>query len=233
MHPHLRHPHPFSPWLGARAPFDEEVAPPRPPRWFAMAGGPRRGPGPRPERGGGPGGHGPGFGGHGFGGPGFGGPFGGRGSRARRGDVRVAILRLLAEQPMHGYQIIQELSSRTGGIWNPSPGSVYPTLAALEDQGLIRADDVDGKRVFQLTDAGRADVGPEAGRSAAPWEDVAAGTGGYAELRDVVMGVVGAARQVAAAGTSSQLERAVALLRETRRRLYQLLAEDPETPAEQ
>ena len=141
--------------------------------------------------------------------------------------MRSAILRLLAEQPMHGYQIIQELSSRTGGVWSPSPGSVYPTLAALEDQGLIRVEDCEGKRVFHLTDAGQSAKEAEAGR-AAPWDDVAAGTGGHRDFREVIMGVMGAARQVASAGTPSQLERAATLLRETRRQLYQLLAEEPE-----
>jgi DNA-binding PadR family transcriptional regulator len=177
---------------------------------------------------------GPGRHGGGFGppfGPGFGPPFGGRGPRARRGDIRLAVLRLLAEQPMHGYQIIQELGSRSGGAWNPSPGSVYPTLAALEDQGLVRAEDADGKRVFRLTDAGRDRLAEEADRPA-PWDEAAASGGGHRELRDVTVGVADAARQVAAAGTRGQVERAVALLRETRRRLYQLLAEDPDDEPE-
>jgi len=89
-------------------------------------------------------------------GPGFGrgggfGPGHGRGGRTRRGDVRAAILALLAEEPMHGYQIITELTERSGGVWRPSPGSVYPTLSALEDQGLVTADTSEGRRVFQLT----------------------------------------------------------------------------------
>ena len=165
-----------------------------------------------------------------FGGPGFGGPpFGGRGPRARRGDIRLAVLRLLAEQPMHGYQIIQELASRTGGMWNPSPGSVYPTLNALEDQSLVRAEEVEGRKVFHLTDAGRERLAQEASRPA-PWDEVAAETGERSDLRDVTMGVLGAAHQVGSAGTPGQIERAVALLREARRRLYQVLAEDPEAP---
>jgi DNA-binding PadR family transcriptional regulator len=207
------------------------------PLWLAMTGrrgGPGSGPGPEGGRGRGHGlghGHGP------FGGPfgGFGGPFGGFGGgrgRARRGDIRAAILRLLAEVPMHGYQIIQELSARTGGAWNPSPGSIYPTLQALEDKGLIRADDVEGKRVFQLTDAGRAEVERDREHNAAPWDDVAASSGGFADLREVTLGVVGAARQVAQAGTPGQLQRAVTVLKDARRKLYQLLAEDPEAEPE-
>lgn len=192
------------------------------PRWLAMAA--RRG-GPRPR----PGDHehGPGHGhGRGHGGP-FGGPGGGPRGRARRGDIRAAVLRLLAEQPMHGYQIIQELSARTGGVWQPSPGSIYPTLQALEDQGLVRAGDVEGKRVFTLTDDGQAEVArSREQQETTPWDEVAAGTGGMGELREVAMGVLGAARQVGRAGTPSQITRAVAVLKDARRKLYQLLAED-------
>lgn len=78
---------------------------------------------------------GPPFGGGPFGG-GRGGRGGGRG-RARRGDVRASILALLKDRPMHGYEMIQEIGERSGGAWKPSPGSVYPTLQLLEDEGLI------------------------------------------------------------------------------------------------
>src|SRR6188472_4443264 len=91
-------------------------------------------------------------------GPHPGGPrmgFRGRGRGARRGDVRSAILALLAESPMHGYQIITELGERSGGEWRPSAGSVYPTLQQLEDEGLVRSEASDGRRVMALTDAGR------------------------------------------------------------------------------
>src|ERR1700727_1315342 len=93
----------------------------------------------------------------GFGGPGFGGPRGGgRGrGRARRGDVRLAALRLLAEEPRNGCQLMQTIEERSGGNWRPSPGSMYPTLSQLEDEGLIRTVDEDGTRLFQITDAGR------------------------------------------------------------------------------
>ena len=94
--------------------------------------------------------------GHGRGGFG-GGPFFGPGRRAGRGDIRAAILTLLAEEPMHGYQVIQVISERSGGNWTPSPGSVYPTLQQLEDEGLIEAAASEsGRRVFALTDDGRA-----------------------------------------------------------------------------
>ena len=92
---------------------------------------------------------------HGFGPPGFDRMFFGPGRKAGRGDIRATILALLAEEPMHGYQIIQEVTDRTGGAWRPSPGSVYPTLQQLEDEELVRTVHTDGRRVFELTDAGR------------------------------------------------------------------------------
>src|SRR6478735_6661636 len=78
------------------------------------------------------------------------------GPRARRGDVRAAVLALLDERPMHGYEMIKELEERTQGAWVPSPGSIYPTLQLLEDEGLIRGEESDGKRRFALTDAGKS-----------------------------------------------------------------------------
>src|ERR1700704_5129922 len=89
-----------------------------------------------------------------------GGPFGpfGRGRKARRGDVRTAALLLLAEEPRNGYQIMQELEERSEGLWRPSPGSVYPALQQLEDEGLIRSEEADGRRLYHLTEAGRAYV---------------------------------------------------------------------------
>jgi len=146
------------------------------------------------------------------------------GRRAGRGDIRAAILVLLAEEPMHGYQIIQELTERTGGVWRPSPGSVYPTLQQLQDEELVREAPSDsGKRVFELTEAGRE----QADGATAPWSEV---TGESADalvtLHDLVHQVMAATRQVAHAGTAAQLESAQAILRDARRALYRLLAED-------
>lgn len=178
---------------------------------------------------------GPGFGGRGGGYPGggfgFGGPFFGRGPKVGRGDVRIAILALLAEEPMHGYQVIQELSKRSGGVWRPSPGSIYPTLQQLEDEGLVQATESEGRRVFHLTDAGRAEVdkrGPEGG---VPWDSFGDGAGdSLLELRNLAFGVAGAVMQVAQTGTDGQIERAKEILNESRRRLYGILAEEePET----
>ncbi len=144
--------------------------------------------------------------------------------KARRGDIRAAILALLAEEPMHGYQIIQELAARTDDVWRPSPGSVYPTLQQLEDEDLIRpTESTTGKRVFELTDAGReaAALQPE------PWKEVARDADdALVGLRDLVFQVLDATRQVAAAGTKDQLESAQTILRDARKQLYRLLADD-------
>ena len=160
------------------------------------------------------------------------GPFGGRGGRrASRGDIRAAILALLSERSMHGYQIIQELAERTGGAWRPSPGSVYPTLQQLEDEELVSEQKSDtGRRVYQLTDTGRAKAAELP--TPAPWEQVAAGAHDeHADLRGLVFQVLGAVRQVAGAGTPAQVEAAQEVLRGARRSLYQILAEDD--PADQ
>ncbi len=102
-------------------------------------------------------------------GAGFGpGPRGprGRGRKARRGDIRTAALLLLAEEPRNGYQIMQEVEERSEGVWRPSPGSVYPALAQLEDEGLIRSEEIDGRKLFAITDAGTAVLGGAPGRPA-------------------------------------------------------------------
>jgi len=167
------------------------------------------------------------FGPFGRGGWGKGGnAFFGGGRRAGRGDIRAAILALLAEERMHGYQIIRELGERTGGAWNPSPGSVYPTLQQLEDEELVQQQKSDtGRRVYELTDAGREAAA--ALPSPAPWEQVAAEAHDeHADLRSLVFQVLGAVRQVAMAGTPDQREKAQEVLRSTRRSLYQILAEE-------
>ena len=145
-------------------------------------------------------GFGPGFGRHGGFGPGFGGPMFGRGPKVGRGDVRAAIIALLAEEPMHGYQIITELTERSGGVWRPSPGSVYPTLQVMEDQGLVTADKTEGRRVFSLTDEGRA-AADAAGDGPAPWEEAARGADrSLVDLRGLMCEVGAAIMQVGQAG---------------------------------
>jgi DNA-binding PadR family transcriptional regulator len=153
-------------------------------------------------------------------------PFGREGRRAGRGDIRAAILALLSESSMHGYQIIRELSERTGGAWTPSPGSVYPTLQQLEDEELVSEQKSEtGRRVYELTEAGREKAA--ALPSPAPWEQVAATANDEtADFRSLVFQVLGAVKQVAGAGTPAQIEAAEDVLRTARRSLYQILAED-------
>ncbi len=172
-----------------------------------------------------PDGFGPGFGRHGEFGPGFGGPMFGRGAKVGRGDVRAAIIALLAEEPMHGYQIITELTERSGGVWRPSPGSVYPTLQAMEDQGLVTAAKSEGRRVFSLTDEGRA-AADAAGDGPAPWEDAARGADrALVDLRGLMFEVGAAIFQVARAGSEPQINAVAEILTDTRRRIYLVLAD--------
>ncbi|WP_235583189.1 PadR family transcriptional regulator [Kitasatospora sp. Root107] len=168
-----------------------------------------------------------GFGGppFGHGGRGFPG-HGRRGGRARRGDVRASLLALLTERPMHGYEMITELGERTGGAWRPSPGSVYPTLQLLEEEGLIKGQEASGKRLFELTEAGRAEA---AGGSASPWEETAGRGGpGWESIQEVgqALGAVDQAiRQVMTTGTEEQRAKGLAVLNDARKKLYLILAE--------
>jgi DNA-binding PadR family transcriptional regulator len=170
----------------------------------------------------------------GFGGPGFGGPRGrGRGrGRARRGDVRLAVLRLLGEEPRNGYQLMQAIEERSGGDWRPSPGSMYPTLSQLEDEGLIRSAQTEGSREFEITDAGREHLETRAGEPD-PWTPADdRSENAMAELGPLVIGIGKAVWQVASVGSEQQRTRALELLDETRRGLYGILAEDPEDDSE-
>jgi DNA-binding PadR family transcriptional regulator len=163
---------------------------------------------------------------HGWGPP-WGGPPFGRGPRARRGDVRAALLVLLDEEPRNGYGLMQEIERRSGGMWRPSPGSVYPALQQLEDEGLVRAVESGGRRQFELTDEGRAHVEEHRDELAEPWAEVAGDVGsGVFELRSLASQVTAALMQVAFAGSDAQVEEAKKVLADTRRALYRILAED-------
>ncbi len=153
----------------------------------------------------------------------------GRGAMVRRGDVRTAILTLLAEEPMHGYQIIQRLGERSGGMWQPSAGSVYPTLQQLEDEGLVKGEERDGRKVYALTDDGRKVAERSAG-SPAPWE--MPGADKTRSLYGQIGPLAAAVAQVSQVGSAETLEKAQAVLMEARRSLYRLLAEDdrPDQP---
>ena len=177
------------------------------------------------HRGGNPHHHDVGFGrGMGFGGGWFGAGRGGP-RRARRGDVRTALLKLLSERPMHGYDLIRELEARSGGMWRPSPGSIYPTLQLLEDEGLLKGEEHDGKRVYSITDAGTAELKERAARSGdAPW-DFGPAAEGLGALRDAGFQLAASAMQVARTGSKEQRERAAEILAEARRKIYALLAE--------
>lgn len=155
----------------------------------------------------------------------------GRGPRVRPGDVRAAALALLAEQPRNGYQIMQEIGQRSGGVWRPSSGSVYPALQQLEDEGLVRAEEHEGRRRFALTEAGRAYVDEHPEEVSAPWEAVAETVDDTARELHEIQGQLGmAVMQVAQAATPAQVAEARRILVEARRALYRLLAEgDAET----
>lgn len=159
-----------------------------------------------------------------------GGRGGGRGrgrGRAQRGDVRTAILLLLADQPMHGYQLMQAISERTDGAWRPSPGAVYPTLDQLEDEGLATIQQEGGRRLVTLTDAGRAHLAEHGSGLGDPFTDFADRSAGP-DLRKPLDELHGAARQITVNGTPAQLEAAARVLGQARRSLYLILAGEPE-----
>jgi DNA-binding PadR family transcriptional regulator len=154
-----------------------------------------------------------------------------RGPRVKRGDVRAAALALLAEEPRNGYQIIQEIGERSGGVWRPSPGSVYPALQQLEDEALIQAETPEGgRRRYALTAEGQAYVAAHPDEVRAPWDVVAGSVGGDAiELRDLLGQVAMAAIQVVRVGSDAQVAQAHKVLSDARRSLYRILAADEDT----
>jgi len=146
-------------------------------------------------------------------------------TRVAKGDVRAAVLALLAEQPMHGYQIIHEIEERSDGSWKPSPGSVYPTLQLLADEGLITATESAGKKTYSLTETGRAEVDASEGKPA-PWESSGTQDPRTGALPKAGMKLAQAAAQVGRGGSPEQVQQAVEVLNEARRKLYSILAED-------
>jgi len=172
-----------------------------------------------------------GFGGAGgfpFGLGGF--PFGRRAGRARRGDIRAGILALLAESPRNGYQIMQELSERSRGMWRPSPGSVYPALQQLQDEGLVRSEEAGTGRVFQLTDSGRKYVAEHQAETEAPWNWATNETD--EELFDLmgqIRHIAAALWQISSSGQAAQIAQARKVLTDAKRALYRILSEEPES----
>jgi DNA-binding PadR family transcriptional regulator len=164
----------------------------------------------------------PGPGGFGHGPP-------GAAPKVRRGDVRAAALALLSERPSNGYQIIQQIAERSHGIWRPSPGSVYPALQQLEDEGLIQAEESGGRRTYRLTEDGRAYVVRNDAEIGEPWAAVAESVSDDLVELQAMFGQVGMAmRQVAEVGTAAQRVSARKVLADARKALYWLLAEDEE-----
>lgn len=149
-------------------------------------------------------------------------------TRMARGDVRAAVLSLLAEEPMHGYQIIREIEERSNGSWKPSAGSVYPTLQLLSDEGLVSAEEQNGRKTYSLTEAGRDTVAES--DAPAPWKSSGSTHEGsasrHAALAKAGVDLAGAAAQVARTGSSEQAEKAVEILDDARRKLYAILAQD-------
>jgi DNA-binding PadR family transcriptional regulator len=181
----------------------------------------RRGPGQFPfDFGRGPWGPGP-FGGHRG--------WGGRPRKAKRGDVRAAILALLAEEPRNGYQIIQEIAERSEGGWKPSPGAVYPALQQLTDEGLVVSVENEGRKTFRLTEAGQAYIDAHADEVSAPWDEMRPDIDdNTADLWDTARQSAFAMMQILQTGSDAQIREARKTLGETRRKLYQILADgDP------
>ena len=160
----------------------------------------------------------------------------GRGPRVRRGDVRVAIIDVLATEPMNGYQVIQQIGERSGGAWRPSPGSVYPTIQQLEDEGLVESDEERGRRTLRLTEAGRAYREEHAEEFSSVWAPFAEDTDSeadapdYTSLKPELGQVMSAVWQIVTSGTDQQRREAIAVLVETRRQLYGILAEGSARP---
>jgi DNA-binding PadR family transcriptional regulator len=154
----------------------------------------------------------------------FAGPGGPGGRRRRRGDVRGEVLTALLDGPAHGYEVIRRLEEKSGGFWRPSAGSVYPTLQLLEDSGMVRASEQDGRRTYELTDEGRAEADEHASRAAEAADDP--GLRSRMDVREAAVSLVKAAVQVGHVGNADQTERATAALRQARQTLYKILAED-------
>ncbi len=149
----------------------------------------------------------------------------GGGRRMRRGDIRRAILAALQEHPAHGYEVMRRLEQMSGGLWRPSPGSVYPHLQMLEDEGMVSSEEHDGTRTFDLTDDGKAEA---AKSQSMPWDSRDEGGSGddVRSLRQAVSQLMSAAKQLSGAGEGTQVARGIEVIQKARKELYQILAED-------
>jgi len=147
----------------------------------------------------------------------------GGGRRMRRGDIRRAILSALKDNPAHGYEVMHRLEEMSGGLWRPSPGSVYPHLQMLEDEGMVQSAEIDGTRTFTLTEKGVAET---ANDEPLPWQSSGENDDQIRSLRLSVTQLMSAAKQLSGAGESAQVERGIAVIKKARQELYQILAED-------
>jgi DNA-binding PadR family transcriptional regulator len=154
------------------------------------------------------------------------GPHGHGRHRARRGALAMAIVALLEERPMHGYELITVLEERSGGRWKPSPGAIYPALGKLEGRGLVTSREEDGKRLYELTEEGRKVAAEVAKRTeGAPWEQLDMGSHG--DLKRALAELVGPARQIGRFGSATQTEAATSIIKDATAKLYKLLADGP------
>jgi DNA-binding PadR family transcriptional regulator len=147
--------------------------------------------------------------------------------RAQRGDVRAAVLVLLAEQPMHGYQLMHAIADRTEGAWRPSPGAIYPTIAQLEDEDLVSIVADAGRKLVTLTESGREYLSAHQDTLGDPFTAITSEAGGRNDLRGSVDQVYAAARTVGESGTDAQIASAQQVLNQAKRSLYLILAEEP------
>ena len=140
--------------------------------------------------------------------------------------IKAAVVAALAERPMHGYEIMQHIEELSGGAWRPSPGSVYPTLQEFEDRGLVKSEEAEGKRVYALTDEGRAEADKlRDSEGNPPWWTGEGPTGTRMKLRQAIGGLAAATRQVGMSGSDEMVEKTLEILADARKRIYGLLAD--------
>ena len=159
--------------------------------------------------------------------------FGGsrRGPTVRRGEVRGLILAALKDKPMHGYEVIQALEAQSDGRWRPSAGSIYPTLQQLADEGLVSGEDVEGRRVYTITDAGRKLA--DEGRERSPWTEAEEDDRtGATDIRKLALELAAAVMQVQRMGSPRARREADKILTDARKQMYRLLAEDEDASAD-
>jgi len=148
------------------------------------------------------------------------------GHRARRGNMKPIILRMLQKMPMHGYEIINQLEEKSHGMWRPSAGSIYPNLQLLEEQDLVTSSVEDGKKVYALTDQGKAAAEKAEEEFKAPWEEKAAHAKNFHELRITFLETMGVLRQIALQDSEEKNTEVKKILNETKEKLTKLVDED-------